>query len=164
MQTADAGLNKGEMVGESVYWSLMRRHPFLLCRRGQIHPFFWHATLASLHNDEPALLLSPRIITCDRRTDAQGFFCLTLVGFSFSFSFFCNRLCQDLSLAVAPSCIHRTDPLRAFQTTLMGFLQHGEKLRGFLQSASCSWKLVSYGSVFKPLSVNVGFRYHLGAL
>lgn len=79
------------------------------------------------------------------------------------FSFF-RGLLQDLSLAVAPSCIHRTEPLRAFQTSLMGFLQRGEKLRGFLQLASRRWKLVSDGSVFKPLSVNVGFRHHLGAL
>lgn len=150
---------------ESVYSSPMQSHPFSLCCWGQIHPFFWHATLASLHNDEPALLLSPRIITCDRRTDAQVFFFFSLCFSTLAgFSLFFPHLCQDLSLAVAPSCIHRTDPLWAFQTNLMGFLQHGEKLRGFLQFASCRWKLVSYGSVFKPLSVNVGFRYHLGAL
>lgn len=74
---------------ESVYSSPMQSHPFSLCCWGQIHPFFWHATLASLHNDEPALLLSPRIITCDRRTDAQFFFlslCFsTLAGFSLFF-------------------------------------------------------------------------------
>lgn len=98
----------------------------------------WHVALASLHNDEAALLLSPRIITCDRRTDAQfsGFF---LWDFLSLFFFFSHLLCQDLSLAAAPpplrlpltTCIHRTDPPRAFQMNLMGFLQRGEKLRGF---------------------------------
>lgn len=69
---------------------------------------------------------------------------LSFLGFScgiFSLSsfFFFHLLCQDLSLAAAPpplrlpltTCIHRTDPPRAFQTNLMGFLQRGEKLRGF---------------------------------
>ena len=47
----------------------------------------WHVALASFHNDEAALLLSPRIITCDRRTDAQfsGFFLWDFLSF---FSFF----------------------------------------------------------------------------
>lgn len=102
---------------------------------------------------------------------------LSFVGFFFFFWLFnscgifpeMHLLCQDLSLAVAllppfTTCIHRTDPHRAFQMNLMGFLQRGEKLRGFLQFVWCWWKLVSYGSVFKPLSVNGGFRYHLEAL
>uniref|UniRef100_A0A671W484 B-related factor 1 n=1 Tax=Sparus aurata TaxID=8175 RepID=A0A671W484_SPAAU len=47
----------------------------------------WHVTLASLHNDEAALLLSPRIITCDRRTDAQfsGFFLWDFLSLFFFF-------------------------------------------------------------------------------
>lgn len=47
----------------------------------------WHVALASLHNDEAALLLSPRIITCDRRTDAQfsGFFLWDFLSLFFFF-------------------------------------------------------------------------------
>lgn len=105
----------------------------------------WHVALASLHNDEAALLLSPRIITCDRRTDAQfsGFFLWDFLSlFFFFFPTFSARIClwlQHLLPSASPpplrlpltTCIHRTDPPRAFQMNLMGFLQRGEKLRGF---------------------------------
>lgn len=98
---------------ESVYSSLMQLHPFLFCRRGQIHPFFWHATLASLHNDEPALLLSPRIITCDRRTDAQGFFASLLWDFLFFFFLTVSaRICFWLLLPHAFIGLIHCEPFR----------------------------------------------------
>lgn len=125
--------------------SLMPCHPLLLCRRGRIHPFFWHETLAPLHNDEPALLLSARIITCDRRTDARLFW-----G---GFSFFFRGLLQDLSLAVAPSCIHRTDTLRAFQTGLMGFLQRGEVFFSLLHVAGNWFPMALFLNPFQLMLV-----------
>lgn len=173
MQTTDARLNKGEMDGECLLVSdaTPAVPPLPLRSNTPVFLFFWHVTVDSLHNDEAALLLSPRIITCDKKTDAQfcGVFLLLNSGgiYSFFFFFFLSqrhtfsaRICLWLLLSPPPftTCIHRTDPHRAFQTNLMGFLQRGEKLRGFLQFVWCWWKLVSYGSVFKPLSVNGGFR------
>lgn len=106
-------------------------HMFLLRHQGHISLFYWHVAVAtaaaSLPNDDAALLLpSPRIITCDRRTDARV--CRGGGGCSASlllwdFLFFCDLellflsvLCQDLSLAAAlsppsspPSSIHRAE-------------------------------------------------------
>lgn len=115
-------------------------------------------TVASLHNDEAALLWSPA-------TGGQSFFlCFSaLVGFSLFFppSEF-HLLCQDLSLAVAltpptlppfTTCIHRTDPLGAFQMNLMGFLQCGEKLRGFLQFVWCWWNWFPIALFLNPFQL-----------
>lgn len=120
--------------------------------------FIRHMTVASLHNDEAALLWSPA-------TGGQFFFlCFSaLVGFSLFFppSEF-HLLCQDLSLAVAltpptlppfTTCIHRTDPLGAFQMNLMGFLQCGEKLRGFLQFVWCWWNWFPIALFLNPFQL-----------
>lgn len=83
---------EGEMDGECLLAS--DATPAVPAPPPRSHPPVspWHVTLASLHNDEAALLLSPRIITCDRRTDAQ-FFWVFLVGFSFFFPTFSARIC-----------------------------------------------------------------------
>lgn len=72
-----------------------------------------------------------------------GFSCGIFSLSSFFFPTFSARIClwlQHLLPSASPppplrlpltTCIHRTDPPRAFQMNLMGFLQRGEKLRGF---------------------------------
>lgn len=70
----------------------------------------WHVALASLHNDEAALLLSPRIITCDRRTDAQfsGFFLWDFLSLFFFFSpTFSARICLWLQHLLPSASLSR---------------------------------------------------------
>ncbi len=92
MQTTDARLNKGEMDGECLLVSdaTPAVPPLPLRSNTPVFLFFWHVTVDSLHNDEAALLLSPRIITCDKKTDAQfcGVFLLLNSGGIYSFFFF----------------------------------------------------------------------------
>lgn len=137
---------KARWTGECLLRS-DRHQPLLVCHRGQTRLFVFleqggetaSSRLRSPQNNHlrqedrcsvfcyPFFFFSPRLLW-----DLPYFFLL------FFFPSAMHLVCQDLSLSgCSPpptpfvTCIHGTDPHWSFQTNLMGFLQQGEKLRGF---------------------------------
>lgn len=143
MQTADARLNQGEMDGECLLRS-DQHQPLVVCHRGQTQLFVFLEQGGETASSRLRLPQNNHL----RQEDRCSVFCYPFFFFpldscgiyriSFFFSSAMHLVCQDLSLSgCSPpptpfvTCIHGTDPHWSFQTNLMGFLQQGEKLRGF---------------------------------
>lgn len=102
---------------ESVYSGLMRRQPLLLFLLLRSNPlvFLLVLLLVSLYNDEAALPLSPRIITCDGRTDSGGIiFSLIFFQDAASLPGFVSGCCSPPFLSRHVSTPSLSDELNGF--------------------------------------------------